>query len=219
MKTASRIVFLTAIALALAYWVAGSKMEWPMQSIIKAAPIYLLAGLAWVQSPREFRLPLSLAFLFSGMGDWALSAPFANSFLLGMGAFFLAQLCLIWTFAHHWRPLHELDLQRWLAVLLIAVFAIALMVILLPHSGAYALPAGMYYLAVSTMAIMAFLVRVPRLTRLGALLFLLSDSLIGLDKFLAPIEHRQLLVMGTYYLAQFLIFAGLVRLQLRKQKS
>lgn len=209
----TKLSFLAAIALALAYVVAGPQMIWPVSSAIKTTPIWLLAVLSCLLAPKDMRLPLALAFVFSGMGDWALSAPYDNSFLMGMAAFFVAQICFIWTYLQRARPLSELDLQRWLAIALIALFVATMAAIILPRTGAMALPVAAYYLAVSLMAITAFIVRVPRWTRLGALLFLLSDSLIGADKFLAPVEHRHLLVMGTYYAGQFLIFYGLAKVR------
>lgn len=41
----------------------------------------------------------------------------------------------------------------------------------------------------------------------GALIFVVSDSIIAIDKFVAPIEHGKLYVMLTYYSGQLLIAA------------
>ena len=43
------------------------------------------------------------------------------------------------------------------------------------------------------------------LAMLGAILFLVSDSILALDKFRSPLPLRDLLVMSTYYAAQLLI--------------
>ena len=45
----------------------------------------------------------------------------------------------------------------------------------------------------------------------GALLFILSDSLIALNKFLVPIPGSAFFVMSTYAAAQYLIVVGMVR--------
>ena len=39
----------------------------------------------------------------------------------------------------------------------------------------------------------------------GALLFILSDTTLALNKFRAPVPQRDLIIMSTYYAAQFLI--------------
>ena len=42
----------------------------------------------------------------------------------------------------------------------------------------------------------------------GALLFILSDSLLAFDKFLVPIPYAGVFVMSTYMAAQYLIVEG-----------
>lgn len=44
----------------------------------------------------------------------------------------------------------------------------------------------------------------------GAIAFLLSDSLLAINKFLEPLPQPDLLVMSTYVLAQFLIIRGII---------
>jgi len=43
----------------------------------------------------------------------------------------------------------------------------------------------------------------------GACLFVLSDTLIGVNLFMQPIPHAHLAIMITYYLAQVLLFYGI----------
>jgi uncharacterized membrane protein YhhN len=44
----------------------------------------------------------------------------------------------------------------------------------------------------------------------GALLFMLSDCLIAINKFMMPIGHAELCIMSTYMAGQFLIVRGLL---------
>jgi uncharacterized membrane protein YhhN len=44
----------------------------------------------------------------------------------------------------------------------------------------------------------------------GAILFLVSDSLIAYNTFVAPTPHSDLVTMVTYHLAQFGIILGLI---------
>ncbi|GAB5525736.1 MAG: lysoplasmalogenase [Roseivirga sp.] len=44
----------------------------------------------------------------------------------------------------------------------------------------------------------------------GAIFFLVSDSLLAINKFMEPIPQADLLVMSTYLIAQFLIIRGLI---------
>jgi uncharacterized membrane protein YhhN len=50
----------------------------------------------------------------------------------------------------------------------------------------------------------------------GSLLFMFSDTLIALDKFLTPIPSDRFWVMSTYMAAQYLIVTGVLK-QLEKQ--
>jgi uncharacterized membrane protein YhhN len=46
---------------------------------------------------------------------------------------------------------------------------------------------------------------------LGAGFFMLSDSLLATNKFVSPLPMPQVWVLGTYYAAQVLIVAGMLR--------
>jgi len=45
----------------------------------------------------------------------------------------------------------------------------------------------------------------------GSVLFIISDSIIAIDKFLVQIPHDRFFVMSTYISAQFLIMTGLLK--------
>ena len=51
---------------------------------------------------------------------------------------------------------------------------------------------------------------------IGGLSFVLSDSLIGLDKFYQPIVGAHYFIMVSYYFAQFALFKGFL---LAEQKT
>jgi uncharacterized membrane protein YhhN len=44
----------------------------------------------------------------------------------------------------------------------------------------------------------------------GALLFIMSDAMIAINKFLNPLVQARLLIMATYIAAQFLIVKGVL---------
>jgi len=49
------------------------------------------------------------------------------------------------------------------------------------------------------------------LTVIGAAFFVISDSLIALNRFVFKIQYSGLLIMVTYYVAQFLIIIGIIK--------
>ncbi|XP_065557558.1 lysoplasmalogenase TMEM86A-like isoform X2 [Artemia franciscana] len=56
------------------------------------------------------------------------------------------------------------------------------------------------------------------ISALGSVLFLLSDAVLGVNKFLTPIPYGEFIVMMTYYGAQLCISLGTFEVVLKKQK-
>jgi len=168
---------------------------------------------------REYSGRLRRSFLaglvFSVLGDSWLLLEGEVPFLFGLGSFLLAQLCYLTAFLSY-RPEVTGYLKRcpWSALPLLFYLA-ALMIYLWPGvPGALRLPVLIYGLAITGMAAACLNLRdkLPGKTfrRLfsGSLLFLLSDSLIALSRFVvrdpdAPIFS--LLIMASYLAAQYLI--------------
>ena len=78
-----------------------------------------------------------------------------------------------------------------------------------PHLGDMLIPVAVYLLIILGMGISAALGTTNHsLVVVGAALFIISDSLIAINRFLVPVPLSGLLVMTTYYMAQFLITYG-----------
>lgn len=73
-----------------------------------------------------------------------------------------------------------------------------------PLAGAVAT----YMVVITTAAVLAGATGRP-LVAAGAALFVVSDTILSMDKFLRPVRHGHLWVMATYLLAQTGIMAGL----------
>jgi uncharacterized membrane protein YhhN len=71
-------------------------------------------------------------------------------------------------------------------------------------------PVCLYMAAIATMAVLAANVGIVA-AAVGAGLFLLSDTLLGLDRFVRPIRQGTLAVHVTYHLAQCLLVLSLLR--------
>ena len=79
-----------------------------------------------------------------------------------------------------------------------------LLSLVFPFSFQMALPFyGLLLLTMSWRALAKANSPLTFVTGVGSLLFVVSDALIAIHKFYAPLEHFQLLVMSTYYAAQF----------------
>ena len=92
-----------------------------------------------------------------------------------------------------------------------AAYAIVLLGILLPHTGSLQVPVAVYGIAITAMAWRALERWVlagedkALLALLGATLFVLSDSAWAIHRFVRPFRAVHVVVLGTYYAAQWLI--------------
>lgn len=70
-------------------------------------------------------------------------------------------------------------------------------------------PVAVYLVAIGTMAVLACNVGVPAAAA-GALLFVVSDTVLALNRFVRPLRHGDLAVHISYHLAQGLLVLSLV---------
>jgi uncharacterized membrane protein YhhN len=71
-------------------------------------------------------------------------------------------------------------------------------------------PVAVYLVAILTMAVLAANVGVPAAAT-GAALFVVSDTVLALGRFVRPLPHGNVVVHVTYHLAQMLLVLSLVR--------
>ncbi|KAM7057813.1 lysoplasmalogenase TMEM86B [Molossus nigricans] len=174
-------------------WIPEDPPSW-VGALVKGLPVLCLLGLLRVCPGGAHSSVLQGALVFSALGDVFLIWP--QAFLRGVLAFTVAQLLYVWAFG--FRPLQP-------GLLLpIALASLPFYGLLLLHlSPDLVLPLTAYALALSTM-LWRGLARGGS-AGWGALLFAISDTLLSWDAFIQPLAHARLLVMATYYAAQFLI--------------
>ena len=183
-------------------------------------PLAMLVAMAcvWCLADRQ-RHPHTTRWLLAGLalslvGDVCLLTDWA--FLPGLVAFLCAHLCYIallrrdrpWT----WRS--------W-AVAACGVSAAGVTtygyLVVQGLAPAMRLPVAAYVLVIGAMVVHALAraatLRTPGAwcVALGALSFMVSDSVLALNKFVAPVPASALWILGTYYLAQWLIVHGLLQ--------
>ena len=175
-------------------------------------PIPVLALIAWLRSTpvSPYRTWISIGLAFSVLGDILLAIP-ADLFVFGLAAFLCAHLAYL-------RGYCGITLRPALPALIFsAITGIALLGVLASHGlGPLLIPVALYALAISAMLWRA-LARLgqpglpstsTRLAAVGAALFVLSDSLIGINRFVAPFEAAPLAIMLSYWLGQWAIAAS-----------
>jgi uncharacterized membrane protein YhhN len=96
-------------------------------------------------------------------------------------------------------------------MLLFAIYGVLIYAILLPGLDGMAIPVAAYIVVILTMAWQAWdqwdqlRARWTLLAFIGAVLFVISDSVLALNKFGEPFYAARALTLSTYYAAQWLI--------------
>lgn len=184
-------------------------LVFPGNAVIKAGAAGGLALVALqARGTRRDAGLLALALAFSTTGDVLLDLD-AHLFVYGLAAFLLAHLSYICLFVRNRpRPLAPALPQK-VAVLVVLVYAATLATWIVPGVGKLGVPVVFYVCALTTMVSTAILGRFEQpWVAVGAVLFLISDSLIAINKFKTPVPARDLLVGATYYLGQCGIALG-----------
>ncbi len=155
------------------------------------------------------------ALAFSWLGDVLLifQEEKAILFTLGLTAFLIAHICYTYYFAKILTA--KMQTIAFPLYLCVGIYAVCFYFFLLPKLGAMQFPVLIYALTISCMLIATFQVyfknRSYLLCAIGALLFVLSDSILAINKFYEQFEAASFLIMLTYGLAQLLLVFGILK--------
>ncbi len=207
LPAAYRRLWPLAVLAALLYALSLLAAPYPGQAAAKAAMGTLLLGAGSACGPARVRIWLCAALATAVLGDVLLAWPgWPPSFVGGLGAFLLTHLCYCAVFAR-WRARPHGWRLGALAVLWLV--APAFYAAFLPHLGALAAPVAVYMLVLCAMASVALCARTRGpLIAAGSLIFVGSDTLIGVGRFLGGFAGIDYLIWSLYALAQVTIVAG-----------
>jgi uncharacterized membrane protein YhhN len=195
-----------AVLSATAYLVALSFRPFPGDVALKCLMCFALAHLAW----KRREALLCLAFSFSMIGDAWLGIDTRRFFVHGLASFLIAHLFFVVTF---WRR-HRTQPQS-ITIGRIAIFGavlagvLAYCRILWPQLGPLQWPVAAYITCLTVMVCSALRLT-PTTIPLGAVLFLLSDSMIALNKFLWSAPWLPHAIWLSYAMGQLLIAKGML---------
>jgi uncharacterized membrane protein YhhN len=158
------------------------------------------------------------ALLLSWVGDVALLFQGRSNdyFLLGLMSFLFAHICYVIAFNLSLSVLRGSLLWRrpWLIPIFFG-YGIFMFLLMSSGLGAMLVPVLLYMSVILVMGLSALNRYGTAAAQsfwpvmLGALLFILSDSFLALNKFREPFSSSSLLIMFSYILAQFFIVLGM----------
>jgi len=196
---AAHAFIFAAVASRFAEWM---KLDMPAV-VLKALPVLILTWGVWAHGRRDRnRMLIVVGLLLSALGDVLLAWP-ADLFVPGLIAFLLAHITYIAAFVRQERR----PAAPWL-VPFVAVGG-GVFAYLFGGLGDLLIPVAAYVVVITAMAWRAGAL-VGRVSGgsaavLGASLFLLSDSLLAINKFGHPFTMASEAIMWSYWGAQFWI--------------
>ncbi|TPM37854.1 lysoplasmalogenase [Mesorhizobium sp. B2-3-4] len=182
------------------------------RSAAKTIAVAMLAVLAGMQGGPTL---LIAALALSAVGDAFLSRDGEKAFLGGLGSFLLAHIVYVVLFLRSGEGMGVLGAEPWRGAIAVAmaVFAVVMLAALWRRVGpGLRIPIACYVVAILAMGMAALTTGSAWLIG-GALLFMASDGLLAVEKFLvaAISPHRTWMRLGIwalYYAAQLTITLG-----------
>jgi len=156
--------------------------------------------------PRNLRVLVLCAWAASIAGDAFLA--WSGFFIQGLASFLTAHILYCILFVKSGQTKWNVAFALPLVLFGIASGGVA---------GGLIPPVMLYLIVILTMAMCAASrykaepTLENRTVLVGALLFVISDSLLAVNKFIQPLPYSSVLVLGTYYSAQECILLGWVR--------
>lgn len=213
-----------------------------LKSFLLFSAIYLLLPVLGLDSISWYLKPLLLPFLiiavikaeafdskkilltalfFSWIGDIILM--FADKgegyFIFGLLSFLLSHLTYIFLFNRQEK--HQVAINKFriaMGTVIIIGYFVGIVLFLLPKLGPLKIPVVFYAVVITSMLFMAFKNSLQwtnpaaKYILYGALAFVLSDSILAINKFYEALPYSNFLIMSTYILAQYGIVSGILLL-------
>ncbi|RXM41446.1 lysoplasmalogenase [Chryseobacterium sp. CH21] len=176
---------------------------------------------SWRFLSKPLLLPIMIWFYFTyskqdvfRINQWFLSGLilsfFGDVFLLfgwgfmpGLGSFLLAHICYIVYFF----KIRKKNVWIWITVVLL--YLGSFIYYIYPYLNEMKIPVVIYGITIATMLYFSINTR-SLLLVIGAILFVLSDSVLAINMFVQHTIGKELVVMITYVLAQLMLVLGVV---------
>ncbi|XP_065344757.1 lysoplasmalogenase TMEM86A [Cloeon dipterum] len=188
------------------YFIIWNQTPGLWNAVLKVLPVFSLLLFIYLRGKKEHKWTrwIVLGLLVSTVGD--VFMVWRSQLVNGMAAFALAQICYIKAFG--FTPLKP---AIGVILYLGSFGALALLIPGLRHDTFLLVGLPFYSVLLSTMAWRAnarFFAKertckwIRLSAAIGSLSFLISDMIIGFDRFYSPIPDAQVYIMSTYYVAQ-----------------
>jgi uncharacterized membrane protein YhhN len=189
--------------------VGGRRREWVSKPLVLA----LLVVTAWLGGATGSAAGwwLLVALGLSLLGDVALLSDTPARFVAGLASFLVAHVAFVVAFAHLGMPRADLALVGLALVVALAAVVGRRVVPAAWREGGPALGGAVTaYMGVIGVMVVGAWATGHLLLALGASVFMVSDAVLAMDRFVHERRFGALAVMVTYHLAQVLLVVGVL---------
>ncbi|HCY85437.1 MAG TPA: hypothetical protein DHV36_09920 [Desulfobacteraceae bacterium] len=205
--------------ISLVHLVGEAVASKPVRYLSKPLLMPALA-LYYLMSTEAFSWIMAAALAGGWLGDIFLMIPDRDEkrrfFKLGLVAFLLGHLFYVWAFLA-WGSLGQLPVPGMLSILFFVGYGVVVFIKLKPYMGALFVPITAYIIVIVLMGVSTGLCtgtqNLPAgfAVVIGALIFMVSDTLNAWNRFAREIPYERILTMATYLGGQFLLVYGYVQ--------
>ena len=204
--TAAQRTWLYIFAVFAVLFIALLPFEpYPGNFAIKAIPALSLAVLSFMAVSGSRGKLLFTALLFCAAADIALEVASGQYFVIGLALFLVGHIFFIITFSRDFK----FQSSKIPVIVLFVVYSGMMAFIMTPSLKEMAIPVYVYMTALTLVGIFAALRGVKNdFTLYGAIAFIVSDSVLAVNKFMMPVAGANFIIMITYYASLFMIVYG-----------
>ena len=189
----SSLCLLAAALCAVVDWIAVAREQRPLEYVAKPAALGFL--LLYAARGPAASWYLVAALTLSLLGDVYLMLP-GDLFVAGLAAFLLAHVAYIADF-----QVTSLARALWFVVVALAATPLALRILHAIAAPGLRVAVGLY-MAVIALMVGSAIASWESTALVGALLFLASDAMIAINRFVTPFPWARLAIIVTYHLGQ-----------------
>ena len=180
---------------------------YPYSWVVKIIPMLILIFIALQNQNTTSDKLFVTGLLASLCGDFFLGYDGLNWFVFGLASFLIAHLFYITSLLPTTLSMIK---RRLPAILAYVAFSLSMFNIIAPGLDKLFIPVLIYVIVLLLMGISTLISKKTNLWLiLGGLSFIVSDTLLGVNKFYTPIPYSHFLIMLTYYFAQFALVKGI----------
>lgn len=211
MNGVASVALAVALVLAASDWLAVWRRVRSVEYVCKpaAAAAFMIAALTVDPTNDGARLWMVAALFFCIAGDVFLMLP-RDAFLAGLGSFAVAQILFTVSFGLREPTALRLGIGTVVVAIVAAVLARRFLAALRRSGGASMIPAILVYIAVISAMVISSIAGGTAIGVAGAVLFMVSDSLIAEERFVRSRSWHRLTIIVTYHLALTGLVLGLV---------